>query len=152
MGNLHRLGLLITLAGLSLVAPAQVSLEVVGQWGGESYCVEFAGDLLYAGVGPRVIVLDPSGSGAPAVVGVSPILPFLVSELAIAGQYCYVADAYGGLQVLDVSEPTAPRWVGGSDLGSQTKDIKVAGGYAYVVIYNKALLVFEDRAGDQGSA
>ena len=50
--------------------------------------------------------------------------------VAVSGGYAYVADQYG-LQVIDVSDPSAPA-TGGFSGVSHASDVKVVGRYAYV--------------------
>jgi hypothetical protein len=35
--------------------------------------------------------------------------------VAVSGNYAYVADGAAGLQVIDVSNPASPQWLGGYD-------------------------------------
>ena len=51
--------------------------------------------------------------------------------MAVRGNYAYVA-ASQGLQVIDVSNPANPVWVGGYLTVGYALDIAVSGGYAYV--------------------
>ncbi|MBE7502569.1 MAG: peptidoglycan DD-metalloendopeptidase family protein [Verrucomicrobiales bacterium] len=52
--------------------------------------------------------------------------------VAVVGQYAYVADGGAGLQVIDVSNPANPRWVGGCDTFWGAQGVAVAGQHAYV--------------------
>jgi hypothetical protein len=55
-----------------------------------------------------------------------------VVAVTVAGPYAYVADSYGGLQVIDVSDPARPQWVGGYDTSGSAQGVAVSGNYAYV--------------------
>lgn len=50
----------------------------------------------------------------------------------IAGRYAYVADDNAGLQVIDISDPTAPAQVGGFDTVGVALSVQVVGNYAYI--------------------
>jgi len=50
----------------------------------------------------------------------------------VAGNYAYVADGLSGLQVMDITDPTAPVIVGSVDTSGYAKGVNVAGNYAYV--------------------
>ncbi len=50
----------------------------------------------------------------------------------IIGSYAYVADAFSGLQLVDVSDPGAPTLIGGADTPHFAYDVAVEGAYAYV--------------------
>ena len=52
--------------------------------------------------------------------------------MAFDGHYAYVAAQYVGLQVIDMSNPANPRWVGSYDTPGEARAIAVAGNYAYV--------------------
>ena len=71
-------------------------------------------------------------------------MPDIVSGVAVSGTHAYVADNYGGLRVVDVSDPTSPQevgfyraWdavakVGFSATPKMALNVAVAGGLAYV--------------------
>ena len=52
--------------------------------------------------------------------------------VAVAGNYAYVADNSGGLQVIDISNPANPQRVGGYDTAGNALGVAVSGNYAYV--------------------
>jgi hypothetical protein len=52
--------------------------------------------------------------------------------VAFDGHYAYVAAQYVGLQVIDMSNPANPRWVGSYDTPGEARAVAVAGNYAYV--------------------
>lgn len=54
------------------------------------------------------------------------------ADVALAGNYAYLAIEEGGLLVLDITDPARPVRVGGYRLPGRTKRIKVAGSRAYV--------------------
>lgn len=58
----------------------------------------------------------------------------MVGCVAVAGSYAYVVAAEGvGLQVIDISNPGNPQWIGGYETPGYARDLAVAGGYAYVL-------------------
>jgi hypothetical protein len=64
--------------------------------------------------------------------------------VAVAGGYAYVADAWEGLRVVDVSTPSNPTEVGFYDTpGWGAAGVAVAGGYAYVADRNSGLRVVD---------
>lgn len=63
--------------------------------------------------------------------------------VAIAGNYAYIADAYAGLSILDLSNPAAPAQVGSSKYTTgYARGVAVDGGYAYVAYGSGGLQVF----------
>ncbi|MBM3879681.1 MAG: hypothetical protein FJ387_08170 [Verrucomicrobia bacterium] len=60
-------------------------------------------------------------------------------EVAVQGQYAYVAASEGGLIIIDVSDPANPVRVGGTS-GAASR-VTVSGNYAYVAAYGLGLEV-----------
>ncbi len=56
----------------------------------------------------------------------------LARAVAVLGGYAYVADSMAGLQIIDVSVPTAPKGVGGYYAGRNCTAVAVSAGYAYI--------------------
>ena len=52
--------------------------------------------------------------------------------VVVVGQYAYVAAAYAGLHVIDISNPASPKQVGGYDTKGDANNLAVVGKYAYV--------------------
>ena len=52
--------------------------------------------------------------------------------MAVSGNYAYVADTAAGLQVIDVSNPANPQWVGGYGNSGDALGVAVSGNYVYV--------------------
>jgi hypothetical protein len=70
MGELKTACATIALAGaLSGVAPAEVSLAQIAHWGGSVNSVRVIGDVVYAGVGGRLVALDVSDPSHPTRLG-----------------------------------------------------------------------------------
>jgi len=65
--------------------------------------------------------------------------------VAVSGGYAYVADSSAGLQVIAVTNPTAPVRVGGCDISGLAVDVAVSGDYAYVVGWHGGLHVIDIR-------
>ena len=63
--------------------------------------------------------------------------------VAVAGNYAYVADNSGGLQVIDISNPANPQRVGGYDTTGFAYGVAVARNYAYVADYAAGLQVID---------
>ncbi len=74
--------------------------------------VAVQGIYAYVGVGPYLVVLNVSDPTNLREVGRTDAMPDIVQDVAVAGNYAYVADGRGGLRVIDISNPSAPREVG----------------------------------------
>ena len=74
----------------SILGDAQ-NVEFVGQIGGATKAVAVQEEYAYVGEGPRLTVLDLTDPAAPAVLGKTPPLPGEVREVAVVGNYGYIA-------------------------------------------------------------
>jgi len=73
-------------------------------------------------------------------------LPGTAEEVAVQGDYAYVAAAFGDLAVVDISDPDAPRLVTRVILPDEkhgAHDVVVSGHYAYVAAVNAGLQVID---------
>jgi hypothetical protein len=94
------------------------------------------------GVPPRLVIMDVRSPSAPQVIGSLSLTELSdASRMAMVGNYAYVAGITetlgshrGSLQVVDVSDPRNPRWVGSSLLPpfSEATDVAASGRYIYV--------------------
>lgn len=87
------------------------NVELVKQIGGSALSVALQGNLAYLGLGPTLHILDVKKPESPELKG-KILLPGLVKGIAVSGRYAYVADGKGGLRIIDVVIPSAPREVG----------------------------------------
>jgi hypothetical protein len=67
--------------------------------------------------------------------------PGWAQEVAVAGNYAYVADWEGGLRVVNISNPASPFEVGFCDTPENAYTVAVSGNYAYVADYTPRLRV-----------
>jgi hypothetical protein len=69
------------------------------------------------------------GSGLKVIGDIN--TPGRAHDVAVEDGFAYVADKYGGLQVIDARDPTSPRIVGAVDTPGSASDITVADGLAF---------------------
>jgi T5SS/PEP-CTERM-associated repeat protein len=124
----------------SVAARADIPIELTAQWGGPARAAAVAGDLAYIGIGHRLVVLDCSDPGHPALLGQTDTLPGPISGIAVADNYACVT-FWGELWVFDVSTPAAPEPAGSLVIGGEARNVLVSGNLAYVA----------DGAGDAGN-
>ncbi len=112
---------LVTLA-LALAWPARGADPVlIGQWPGwprgGPYAVAVNGNYAYVGVSGGLQVIDVSNPANPQRVGGYATNRWGSdgSDVAVSGNYAYVAATLEGLLVIDVSNPANPQRVGGYD-------------------------------------
>jgi hypothetical protein len=126
--------------GSIVVSPGQmVDLQHVGTWPGhlrgpvQNLAVQ--GNYLYAaigGYGRNLLILDVGDPAAPTRAG-SFETDGTPSNVAVSGNFAYVAQIGADLTVLDVSNPTTPRRVGGYE--TRANGLTVVGNYAYLAYY-----------------
>jgi hypothetical protein len=98
---------------------------------GNGHDVVVRSGLAYVSVGEYLRVIDVSVPTQPTQVARLK-LPSGAFGLDLSGDYCYVADWYGGIQVVDVSSPSDPHIVGSYPTQcAAAVDIVVRGQYAY---------------------
>lgn len=116
--------------------------------------IDVAGHYAYladAGAGHQFDVVDIADPARPVVVGVLSDLFRLngAFQIRIAGHYAYVtASGSGRLEVIDISHPAAPRFVGelADPRFSGVRGLVLSGHYAYVVGDNSAAISIVDIA------
>jgi hypothetical protein len=86
-----------------------------------------------------VDVSDPATLREVAMIA----LPDYAWNLAIAGDYAYVAVCGRGLMVIDVSEPGQPRIVSSLEGGGEPEDVCVAGDRAYVATHGGGIQILD---------
>ena len=136
------------LSGLRVVnvsnpaSPTEVGSYVI-PGGSEAYAqgIAVVGNYAYvAGSstgGLRIVnIANPT---APSLVGFYDS-PGMALDVAVAGNYAYVADGSAGLRVINISNPAAPSAVG-SYTSAWAQRVAVVGNYAYVVAQDHGLRV-----------
>lgn len=123
---------------------AKVDLVALSQWGGPTNAVAVQGRYAYLGVGHRLQIFDVSNPDNPILVGQSAVLPREIRDVAVSGNYAYIAqpgvfDQFGhdgwqggGIRVLDVSNRASPKFVAFVDT-RHAREVVISGNYAYVV-------------------
>jgi hypothetical protein len=79
--------------------------------------------------GGSLHIIDISDPAHPVYAGRYPIAG---EDLAISGNYAYVANGGYGLKVLDISRPAIPQRLGGYALNGEISGLAASGDYAYV--------------------
>ena len=66
-------------------------------------------------------------------------------DVAVSGDYAYVADADAGLQIINIRNPARPSREGGFDTSGQAYGVAVSGDYAYVADNTAGLQIIDIR-------
>lgn len=91
----------------------EFEFTIVNQLGGVPGALAVDGDLVYAGFGPRILLIDASEATNPQLLGQSEPLPDLVRGIDVSEGVAYVAAGRAGLISLDVSDPANPEILNG---------------------------------------
>jgi hypothetical protein len=112
-------------------------IALARSFGGSCFGVKVQGNYAYVGEGRNLLVLNVSNPSNPSKVG-QVALPGPVMDLALLGNYAYVADLEGGLQVVDISNPAIPAIRGfyAPTNSTFTSGITIYGGRAYITDAN----------------
>ena len=97
---------------------------------GQVEAVAVEGDYAYA-LSQGMYIIDVSDPANPVRTGYYPENWFYEADIAVSGDYAYLAIAGGGLQIIDVSDPADPTFTGSCNPG-WLRGVAVSGNYAYV--------------------
>ena len=84
-------------------------------------------------------VIDVSNPFSPLEIGSYPTFGD-PEDVAISGNFAYVADYDSGLQVVNVAIPSNPVGLGLCHTAGHNRGVAVAGNYAYVAYYDLAVI------------
>jgi len=112
-------------------------------WGDHfNYRVAIAGDYAYIAGRGEIFVVDVSDSTQPREAG-SLDFDGEALDMAVTGNYAYVAVEDSSLRVVDVSNPAQPREIGFCSTVGRALAVAVDGNYAYVAVEDSALRVLD---------
>ena len=119
-------------------------VSLVGSVGGSEFGMAVQGNYAYVGEGRSLLILDISNPSSPSRVG-KVMLPGAVMDVALSGQYAYIAALEGGLQVVNISNPAAPSICGfySTTNRASAEGIAILGGLAYVADDYAGLEIFD---------
>jgi parallel beta-helix repeat protein len=106
--------------------------QMVGQYGGPVQGIAVQERYVYAGVGPRLVVLDALDPANMHPVGATAQFDDFVKGVAISGTLAYVAAGSAGLRVINVSDPAHPAEIGTWDSPGYAQGIAVDGQTVYL--------------------
>jgi hypothetical protein len=96
---------------------------------GQARAALLSGHLAFVLSGYQLSIYDLATGMTPRLLST---LPSQGLAMAVAGNYAYVTDGFGGLLVLDVSDPASPREVARSAFGGVVMDVALTGSLAVV--------------------
>jgi len=121
---------------------------------GNAKDVKLSGDYAYvADSSGGLQVIDVSNKSEPLRVGVyntsAKGSAVYASSLVVSDNYAYVTcgggyiNDFDGLQIVDISNPTNPSWIGEYDTKASAYDVAISGKYAYVTSSYKGLKIID---------
>jgi hypothetical protein len=123
--------------------PARLGGRTFGTYVGGS---EVIGSRAYVADGVGLSIIDVSNPADLQLIGSIAFDPTRTSgqpiDVAVAGNYAYVADWASGLQVVDISDPARPRVVGGNELLFGFK-AKIANAKVFVAGSNRPVAILD---------
>ncbi|WP_321416950.1 PGF-pre-PGF domain-containing protein [uncultured Methanomethylovorans sp.] len=66
-----------------------------------------------------------------------------IYDVAVVGNYAYIANHENGLAIMDISDPSSPTLVGSCDTAGTAWDVVVSGNYAYIADHNGGLAIVD---------
>jgi pimeloyl-ACP methyl ester carboxylesterase len=134
------------LTGFAYGIPRGNGITLAGSIGGYINAVTVQGNDCYIGEGSTFTVLDVSNPAAPTPIA-RLALPGLVQDIALFSasgrQYAAVANGDAGLQIVDVTTPTAPALRGYYNTGDWANGVAISNNFAYVANNNSGLVVLD---------
>jgi len=143
-GAAQAVGLKVSPARSSRLEKGRISdapaIELINHLGGQSLAVFVQGNILFAGFGPELAILELSDPANPVRLGYA-ILPGMITDLHVEAGFAYVALGEAGLGIVNVSNPYLPTITGRYDSPGIARSVTYAGGYVYIADDTQGLRV-----------
>jgi len=118
----------------SFAAKADSNVTFAGRWAyGTCATTEIAGNVLYFGNGGFLEVADISVPGRPTKLS-KVLTPGVVWDIAVNGDYAYVANFSAGLRVIDISDSSNLQEVGSLNTEGTALGVVISGQYIYLTV------------------
>lgn len=104
--------------------------------------VRVVSNLAYVATGKELLILDVTSPANPVQVGYLDIIGSAL-QIAIDGDYAYIAAGGSGLRVIDIGNPAVPFEAGNYETFSVTWDAFVEGTYAYLAEGYEGLVIVD---------
>ncbi len=131
----------IALGPMDMGSVRAENVEYISSLGGVSWAIDVQGSYAYLGEGRRLTIIDVSNPAEPAVIGKTPRLAAIVTDVAVAGNYAYVAMGDEGLRIINVADPAIPIELGVADTPGTARSVAKAGDFVYVADGDEGLRV-----------
>ncbi len=120
------------------------NVTLIGSWAnGPCKAIAVGGNIGYFGNGGYLEIEDFNTPDNPVELG-EIVLPSLVEDVAISGNYGYVANGHDGLHIIDISNLASPSEVGFFDTGDMVKGVAISVNHVYVANGNVGLYILRN--------
>lgn len=110
---------------------------------GNAFDVFISGDYAYVAFTTVLSIFDISDSTAPVLLGYyNTKTGYNLGSVYIDGNYAYCTADYGGVYIIDISDPAAPSYVNLFSTGDHARDVVVEGNYAYIANAASGLRIY----------
>jgi|GEM_PF-1088697 len=96
-----------------------------------SSALAISGPYAYVGSGSNVLIIDVSNPLSNPILGSVPT-PGSPFDIAVSGNYAYVAEGSFDLQVIDVTNPTSPALLGGTSMPLGSLQVAANNSHVYI--------------------
>lgn len=134
-----RIVLLVSLIAVSLgffpVKAGETQLEAwqqTGQIGGPTQGIALQGGAAYLGWGPRLVIVNIANPASLSIMGRTAPFSDQVQDVAVSGNYAYVAAGAAGLRIVNISNPALPVEVGHWESAGFAESVAVSGETVYL--------------------
>lgn len=113
-------------------SPLPEEIRWIGEMGGAAFAVAASGQAAYLGEGHRLVTVDLSDPRRPHRAAERGHFPGYVQDLIITDGHAFVAAGEGGLWIMDLADPLAPRDAGALETPGDARSVLVSAHLAYV--------------------
>jgi len=111
------------------------NFDLIAQAGGDIYSLDAQDNLVYMGIGQRLVISDFTDPANPVIVGRTDMLPAGLKFITVAQDYVYAISYDYLLRVFNVTDPAQPVEIATFGFPAPPEDLAISGGYAYVALY-----------------
>lgn len=120
-----------------------LNVRLISHWAyGSCHTVAVAENIAYFANGFYLEIVDISNPASPMELS-NILVTGTILEVAVTGNYAYVAAGEAGLRVIDISNSTNPQEVGYFDTAGEACDVALVNNYAYVADWFAGLRIID---------
>ena len=150
MINSYKIKMMGIIVSLAILTPSNVyadNMSFIGNWGGgggEIRAVANYGDLVYYGIGSVFTITsfeDPANPYTAASITLDDMVEDIVWKVSSGVTYAFVSGS--SLNILDVTNPTAPTLLSTTALSGYGEGLAVSGDYAYMAVGSSGMQIID---------